>query len=256
MVTVQRLDDVVKSSEPMAVALSGGTDSSVLLAYARRLGIRVMGISVDTGLNPPGELAAAEALAARLGVPFAVVRRDMLAIPDVRENTSRRCYVCKREMMRAVIHEANRRGYATVADGTHADDLPGDRPGMAALQELGIVSPFAEAGMGKGDVLTLAGELGISVRPASSCLATRIPAGTHLTAECIGMVREAEEMLRDEVEGMLRVRCIDRRAYIEADPSEHPRIRPMLGKIRELGFEEVVLAPGGYRQGGADTWKQ
>ncbi len=256
MTTVQRLDDVLRSYEPLAIALSGGTDSSVLLAYARRTGIRVMGISVDTGLTPPGELASAKALAARLGVPFAIVHCDMLGIPEVCENTPDRCYVCKREMMRAVIREAHRHGYTAVADGTHADDMPDVRPGMAALRELCIVSPFAEAGLGKEEILALARDLGVPVRPASSCLATRIPTGTPLTGECIRMVREAEELLRGEVEGMLRVRCIDRRAYIEADPAEHRRIGPMLGRIRDLGFEDVVLVPGGYRQGGADTWKR
>ncbi len=256
MVTVQRLDTVLQSYEPLAIALSGGTDSSVLLAYARRLGVRVMGISVDTGLNPPGELAAAGALAANLGVPFAVVHCDMLGIPEVRENTSARCYVCKREMMAAVIREAHRCGYTAVADGTHADDMPSDRPGMAALRELGIVSPFAEAGLGKAEIIALADDLGVPVRPASSCLATRVPTGTALTGECIRMVRDAEEMLRGEIEGKLRVRCIGRRAYIEADPEEHCRIAPMLGRIRDLGFEAVVFAPGGYRQGGADAWKR
>lgn len=256
MAMLERLDEVLKSYGPFAVALSGGTDSSVLLAYAHGLGLRVMGISVDTGMNPPGELEAAEKLAAGLGVPYALVRQEMLSIPGVQENLPNRCYVCKREMMRAIIREAKRYGYMVVADGTHAGDLPGERPGMAALRELGIVSPFAEAGMDKDDVVALAAVLKIPVHPPSSCLATRIPAGSPLTRDCLEMVGMAETLLRGAVAGMLRVRCVGRRAFIEADPAEHPLILPLLPEIKRLGFEDVVLVPGGYRQGGADAWKR
>ncbi len=180
----------------------------------------------------------------------------MLSIPEVRENLPNRCYVCKREMMQAIIREAEHYGYPVVADGTHAGDLPEDRPGMTALRELGIVSPFAEAGMGKDDIVALAADLEIPVRPPSSCLATRIPAGLPLTRECLEMAGRAEALLRGVVTGMLRVRCVDLRAFIEADPSEHPLIIPLLPEIKRLGFTDAVLVPGGYRQGGADAWKR
>ncbi|CVK32304.1 asparagine synthase-related protein [Methanoculleus bourgensis] len=175
MARVCRLDAVLKSYEPIAIALSGGTDSSVLLASARRHGVRAIAISVDTGLAPPGELAAARELADRLGVPHVTIPLDMLDIPAVRENRPDRCYVCKRAMMEAIVAEAGRRGCRTVVDGTHADDRPATRPGMRALRELGIRSPFAECGMGKVDIEALAADLGVGVRPPSACLATRIP---------------------------------------------------------------------------------
>ena len=92
MVRVRGLDALLKSYEPVAVALSGGTDSSVLLAFARRHGIRAIGISVDTGLTPPGELAAARELSERLGVQQIVIPLDMLELPAVRENRPDRCY--------------------------------------------------------------------------------------------------------------------------------------------------------------------
>uniref|UniRef100_UPI000A926B43 asparagine synthase-related protein n=1 Tax=Methanoculleus chikugoensis TaxID=118126 RepID=UPI000A926B43 len=133
----------------VAVALSGGTDSSVLLGLARHHGgVQAIAISVDTGLTPPGELAAARRLSERLEVPYIVTPLDMLEIPAVRENRPERCYVCKRAMMEAVLAEARRQGCRTVVDGTHADDRPAERPGMRALSELGIRSPFAECGMG------------------------------------------------------------------------------------------------------------
>jgi uncharacterized protein len=251
------LDALLKSYEPVAVALSGGTDSSVLLAVARQHNIRAIAISVDTGLTPPGELAAAQDLSKRLDVPYVVIALDMLEVPAVRENRPDRCYVCKRAMMEAIAREAERQGCRTVVDGTHADDRPGTRPGMQALRELGIRSPFAECGMGKADIEALAGELGIPLRPPSACLATRIPTGDAVSRECLALVAAAEALLAREIPGTLRVRCAGgRRASIEADPAYHGRLEELLEAVKDLGFEDVVIAPRGYREGGADSWKR
>lgn len=251
------LAPLLKSYEPVAVALSGGTDSSVLLAYARRHNIRAIAISVETGLTPPGELSAARELSDRLGVPHVVIALDMLDIPAVRENRPDRCYACKRAMMEAVTAEAERQGCRTVVDGTHADDRPAARPGMRALSELGIRSPFAECGMGKADIEALAGELGIRVRPPSACLATRIPTGKPVSRECLALVAAAEALLAREIPGTLRVRCTGgRRASIEADPAYRERLEGLLDAVKDLGFEEVTIASGGYREGGADAWKR
>ncbi|MDV2482623.1 ATP-dependent sacrificial sulfur transferase LarE [Methanoculleus sp. Wushi-C6] len=252
------LDALLKSYEPIAVALSGGTDSSVLLADARRHNIRAIAISVDTGLTPPGELAAARELSERLGVPHVVIPLDMLEVPAVRENRPDRCYVCKRMMMEAIVREAERQGCRTVVDGTHAGDRADARPGMRALRELGIRSPFSECGMGKADIETLAGELGITVRPPSACLATRIPTGEPVSRECLALVAAAEALLAREIPGTLRVRCTGRhaRASIEADPAYHERLEGLLGAVKDLGFEDVTIAQEGYREGGADSWKR
>ncbi len=251
------LASLLRSFEPIAVALSGGTDSSVLLALARRHGVRAIAVSVDTGLTPPGELPAARELSERLGVPHVVITLDMLDIPAVRENRPDRCYVCKRAMMEAIVAEAKRRECRTVVDGTHADDRADTRPGLRALSELGIRSPFAECGMGKEDVEALARELGVPVRPPSACLATRIPTGETVTRECLALVAAAEALLAREIPGTIRVRCTDgRRASIEADPAYRRRLEELLDAVKELGFEDVVIAQAGYREGGADSWKR
>lgn len=251
------LGALLRSYEPIAVALSGGTDSSVLLAFARHHGIQAIAISVDTGLTPPGELAAARRLSEQLDAPHIVIPLDALGIPAVRENRPERCYICKRTMMEAIVAEARRRGCLTVVDGTHADDRAVMRPGMRALSELGIRSPFAECGMGKADIEALARELGISIRQPSACLATRIPTGEPVTRECLALVAAAESLLAQEIPGMIRVRCTGGcRASIEADPAHCRRLEELLGAVKELGFEDVVIASGGYREGGADSWKR
>ncbi len=235
------LADILRANEPLVVALSGGTDSMVLLAAAREAGIRVAAVAVDTGLNPAGEIERARDCAAKTGIPFAVIQLDILAVEEVRTNAPLRCYACKRAMMEAIVRWGGDHGYRAVADGTNADDDPADRPGMRALEELRVLSPYRHCQMGKKEIFRLARDLNIEAIPSSSCMATRFPANTHLTLERIERVRTAEALLRGDVAGRLRVRDVDNTAVIEAEESEHPAIRNRMAEIEALGFASVRL---------------
>ncbi|HDR73094.1 MAG TPA: TIGR00268 family protein [Methanoculleus sp.] len=239
------LADVLTEHAPLVVALSGGTDSMVLLAAASDTGVCVAAVAVDTGLNPAGELARARALAKRIGAPLAVLHLDMLDFEEVRTNGPRRCYICKRAMMEAIVRWAEEHGYRAVADGTNADDDPADRPGMRALGDLGVISPFRRCGMGKEEIAGVARGLGIEAIPSSSCMATRFSENTPLTPGRIERVRKAEALLRGEVAGRLRVRDMDGHAVVEAEPSEHQKIRRKKKEIEALGFASVRLADAG-----------
>jgi len=261
METPTPLTASLKRLEPFAVALSGGTDSSILLAAAAGAGVRAVAVTIDTGLNPGGEIEAAEALAERLGLPHQTIACQMLHLPEVRLNRHDRCYACKRLMMETVMEAAEMMGCRRVADGTHADDRPEDRPGMAALRDLGIASPFADCGMGKAEIEALAPDLGVQVRPQSACLATRFPQGEHLTSEKIGQVRQAEMVARRYITGWLRVRCLGGRAVIECRetgiPHQRDEVRAldeeMVRALEALGFESVILNHAGSSQGEGAT---
>lgn len=226
---------------PLVVALSGGTDSAVLLAAAVRAGAKVAAVTVETGLAPPEEAARAGEVAAALGVLHTLLHVDMLAAGAVRFNAPDRCYVCKRLMMEGVAGWARAHGYASVADGTHADDDPGGRPGVRALRELGVVSPFAACGMGKEEIVALARAWGVPVRPSSSCLATRLPEGAEVTPAALRQVAAAEAVLREEVPGRVRVRVVGRTARLEVPAGFEGRARALVSRIKALGFDEVII---------------
>lgn len=226
---------------PLVVALSGGTDSAVLLAAAVRAGAKVAAVTVETGLAPPEEAARAGEVAAALGVSHTLLHVDMLAAGAVRFNAPDRCYVCKRLMMEGVAGWARAHGYASVADGTHADDDPGGRPGVRALRELGVVSPFAACGMGKEEIVALARAWGVPVRPSSSCLATRLPEGAEVTPAALRQVAAAEAVLREEVPGRVRVRVVGRTARLEVPAGFEGRARALVSRIKALGFDEVII---------------
>jgi uncharacterized protein len=92
-------------------------------------------------------------------------------------NPENRCYLCKRRMMEAIADAARSEGFATVIEGTNRDDGTTGRPGLKALEELGIRSPLRESAIGKTGVRrSLSRTGGIDgIRQSDSCLLTRIP---------------------------------------------------------------------------------
>jgi uncharacterized protein len=233
------LRSMIKTHAPLVIALSGGTDSMTLLALAEETGVRVAAVTVENGLNPAGEVERAMEFARSKTIRHEVLKFDAFSIPEVAKNAPERCYVCKRTMMEIIQDWAGRQGYRAVADGTHADDDPGDRPGMRALRERGVISPFAACGIGRSDIASYARARAIPILPSSSCLATRFSAGAAVTPGEVERVRRAEALLRPKMSGRLRVRAMDGSAVIEVEESEYAAVIPLTDEIVALGFSGV-----------------
>jgi uncharacterized protein len=235
--------------ESVAVAFSGGVDSGVLLHAARAaLGERAVGVIADSPSLPRRELAEARALAARIGAELVVLATDEGTDPDYVANRGDRCYFCKGALFGVMGPFARARGLGALAFGEILDDRLDDRPGARAAAEQGVVAPLAEAGFTKADVRRYAREHGLPVadKPASACLASRIPTGTPVTPERLARVEAAEEALRGLGLRELRVRDRGRLARVEVGAAEldgalarEARVRALLAP---LGFAAVELA--------------
>lgn len=185
-------------SEPTgAIALSGGVDSSYLAWAAGQFGQNWQAYYVKTAFQPAFELRDAKAVAAYADIPLTVLEMDVLAVPAVAANPENRCYFCKRAIFSTILEHAAADGFSLVADGTNASDDVADRPGMKALAELSIRSPLRECGLMKADVRALSREAGLVTwdKPSYACLATRIPAGTAITAEALQRIERGEDLL-------------------------------------------------------------
>lgn len=180
-----------------AIAFSGGVDSAYLLYCAARYAARVRAYYVQTAFQPEFERRDARALAAQLGVELTVLEEDVLADPQVLENSPRRCYYCKRRLFRRLTEEARADGFSLVLDGTNASDDLSDRPGVQALRELGVRSPLRECGMTKQEIRRRSQQAGLFTfdKPAYACLATRIPTGEMITEEKLDRTQWAEDHL-------------------------------------------------------------
>lgn len=241
------------------VAYSGGVDSAVVAALARRaVGERALAVTAAAETLAGAELDHARRLAAEIGIRWEAVTYRELDDPEFVANPRHRCYVCQGMRMDAMLRLAAERGYAAVCDGTNASDPGPDRPGLAAIRERGIESPLLSAGATKDEVRRLARALGLSAwdRPANACLSSRIPHGQLVTLGKLRRIEAAEGILTAEGFRVVRVRHDRGSARVEVGAEEVVRLAaswPELApRLVELGFARVEYDPEGYRQGGAD----
>jgi uncharacterized protein len=249
----ERLVDDVEGLGSCVLALSGGVDSSFLLAVAAPiLRERCLAVTADSAAVPQwdrSDAGVAAAGAASFGARWRTIPTKELDDPRYADNPRSRCYFCKIEVYGVLTAIAQEEGYAWVVDGTNASDRARtDRPGMTAARELRIRSPLAEAGIEKTELRLLARALGLPAwdRPASACLASRVPFGDHITAERLRRVEAAELGLRALGFRQIRVRDFGAEARVEVEADELDDLGRasafVTARLAALGFESWTRA--------------
>ncbi|MCL2046189.1 MAG: ATP-dependent sacrificial sulfur transferase LarE [Oscillospiraceae bacterium] len=194
-----KLEEFLKKYPRVAIAFSGGVDSSYLLYAAKTVGCDVNAYFIKSQFQPQFELDDAISLAQFVGVPLTIGTLDSLADSNISANPADRCYYCKNAVFSTIWELARADGHVVLFDGTNADDDESDRAGMVALRELKVLSPLRECGLTKSDIRRLSKEAGLFThdKPSYACLATRIPTGTTITNELLEKTERAEELLHN-----------------------------------------------------------
>ena len=251
------------TDQDMALAFSGGVDSSLLLKMAAdraaKKGTKVWAVTFNSRLHPSCDLENARKVAGELGGIHVILEIDELEMEEIRSNPVNRCYLCKRNLFRTLMAFAKEKGVEVLAEGTNEDDLHVYRPGIQAVRELGIRSPLAEAGLTKEEVRRLAAACGISAasRPSTPCMATRLPYGARLDYEILQKIEAGEEILRRMIGGNVRLRLHGQVVRIETDPERFSlaleKREEVVRQLKELGFVYITLDLEGFRSGSMDV---
>jgi uncharacterized protein len=249
-----------KGRDGVVVAFSGGVDSSALAAVSHAvLGEKAVAVIAQSPTYTAEELEDAQKTAQRIGIKLYVVETNELENPDFAKNPENRCYFCKKELLQTLLEFAHKLGFKAVFEGTNFSDLSDHRPGFKAVQEAeDVYSPWMTNGFGKEEIRGVAKQLGLSVhdKPASPCLASRIPFNEAITAQKLRRVAAAEKAIKAVVPvKQVRVRDHNGLARIEVGKAERalfcdPNVQDKVaGALKELGFKYVTFDLEGYRSG-------
>jgi uncharacterized protein len=247
----------ISSLGSAAVAFSGGVDSSFLCyAAAAALGKKSIAVTIVSPMLPKSEIECAASIAKQVGIEHVLIEENGID-DEVAANPKERCYFCKKIEFGHIIAAARERGIQAVLDGSNMDDLGDYRPGLQALKELGVLSPFREAGLAKNEIRELSRRFDLPTwdKPAFACLASRIPYGERIDREKLSRVERAEDFLRAKGFRQFRVRSHENLARIEVARDERRKffsealLDEISGALKSFGFLYIAFELEGYSMG-------
>ena len=252
------LKELILSYGKVAVAFSGGVDSTLLIKIANDiLGDNAIAVTAFAPYIPEREKNESTLFCQENNIKHVILTLDGLSIPGFKDNPKDRCYICKKEIFNNILATAKEHGIVHVLEGSNVSDLGDYRPGLKALEELHIDSPLRDAGLTKEEIRELSKELNLDTwsKPSYACLASRFPYGEEITKDKLSMVEKAEDYLIAQGIETMRVRIHGTMARIEVTDDDmlklmEPDFRHRTNRFfKELGFSYVTIDMQGFRSG-------
>ena len=238
----------------VAVAFSGGTDSAALLHILKRYAsAKITAFTFHGAHIPAKEFARAKNFCKKFNVNHKIIPVDIFKIENL-ENSDR-CYFCKKNIFEILKQEAKKIGAQIICDGTNIDDKNDYRPGMKALAELEIFSPFLEFKIGKKEIFDYLAKQNLNelAEPSNACLLSRIGYGLNFSEKLLKQIDDFENYLRALGFKQVRARIHSDILRIEIEKKDFPRFFEKIDEINKraehVGKKHVALDLNGYRTG-------
>ncbi|MDL2271025.1 7-cyano-7-deazaguanine synthase [Methanobrevibacter sp. OttesenSCG-928-I08] len=240
---IKIVEDILKNKK-IAIAFSGGADSTLISYIAKKVASEVLLITVNNHLMPSDFLSGSKKIASTLKLPQEIIDMNFYKNDEFIENKPNRCYLCRDLMYSEIIKLANSRGFKTIIDGTNISDLLDDRPGILINYKNNIESPFVKGGLESFEIHKYLDINDIKYLKSSTCLATRI--NTNLTKEKIQRIQKSEDFIKNHTDcEIVKVREKENISICEVD-----KISPLLdenklnlidNQLKSYGFKKVCL---------------
>jgi len=251
---LNELKDYLKNLKKVCVAYSGGLDSSFLLKVSYDvLKENLISVTIKTQFQKKSEIEFAKKFADEIGVKSYIIELDILNDEKIYKNPVDRCYYCKYEIFSEIKSFSKKDGFEIVVEGSNLSDLEDYRPGMRALRELNIKSPFLEIGFNKEEIREISKNLGLPTfdKMPESCLATRIPYGKKIERSLLEKIEEGEDFIKNLGFKLVRLRDMGDSVKIEVLKEEIEKLishrEKIIENLKNLGYKNVILDLEGYK---------
>jgi len=246
-------------NKKVITAFSGGVDSSLLAFLSNKYAKQALLVTEKSILYPDDEIRLTSEFAKKYSIPHLIIERNPLKDENFRVNPKNRCYICKTGLYEDIIKIKEERDFEIILDGSNIDDLSDYRPGMQALKELNITTPYIDFKINKQEIREICKYFNLEVqsKPSMACFSSRIPYDQDINEEKLDMIREAEKFLRETYNlNQLRVRLHEGKlARIELMPEDiinvmtDKNIEQIKIKFKQLGFCYITIDLEGFRSG-------
>ncbi|MFX1313308.1 MAG: ATP-dependent sacrificial sulfur transferase LarE [Promethearchaeota archaeon] len=257
----KKIERVISSlkNKKVIIGFSGGVDSSLLAFLSKKYAKETLLITERSILYPEEEIEDAIQFAKRYNIPHMIIERNPLKDEEFQCNPQNRCYICKTGLYSEILEIRNAKNYDLILDGSNTDDLLDYRPGMQALEELKISTPYIDFNINKNEIREISKfyELDVQSKPSFACFSSRIPYGQIINEKKLCMIRDSEKFLKNKFNlDQLRVRLHEETlARIEFMPKDLPKIlnvenlELIKNKLKEIGFTYITIDIEGFRSG-------